>query len=58
MPAANYTIEENIEILKRTKIKTIVAEGVDDLEILRTIEAKIKSATGEINWFLVVSCGI
>ena len=55
MPAANYTIEENIEILKRTKIKTIVAEGVDDLEILRTIEAKIKSATGEINFIIAGS---
>lgn len=55
MPASSYTVEENIEILKRTRVKTIVAEGADDLEMLRIIEAKIKSTSEEINFIVAGS---
>ncbi len=55
MAAPSYSVEESIEILKRAKIKTIVIEGVTDLELLRNLETKLRGVAGEVDFFIAGS---
>lgn len=50
MATLRYTTEELIESLKRTRFKTIVVEGGDDIEILRDIESKLSLHCGSVNF--------
>lgn len=50
MANLRYTTEELIESLKRTRLKTIVVEGGDDIEILRDIESKLSVHCGSVNF--------
>lgn len=43
MASARYTTEEIIALLKRSNLKTVIAEGSDDVEVLRNLEDQIKN---------------
>ncbi len=51
MATKGYTTEELIESLKRTKIRTIVVEGGDDVEVLRDLESKLTKHCGFIDFY-------
>lgn len=51
MATKGYTTEELIESLKRTKIKTIVVEGGDDVEVLRDLESKLTRHCGFVDFY-------
>lgn len=50
MATLRYSPDELIEALKRTRIKTIVVEGGDDLEILRDLEARLSKTVGSVDF--------
>jgi hypothetical protein len=50
MATKGYTTDELIESLKRTRIKTIVVEGGDDIEVLRDLESKLVEYCGFVDF--------
>ena len=50
MATLRYTTDELVEALKRTRIRTIVVEGGDDLEILRDLEARLSQTCCSVDF--------
>jgi hypothetical protein len=47
-----YTPDELVQVLKRTTLDTIVAEGGDDLQVLRDLEEKLTQQYGAVNFIV------
>jgi len=50
MATTRYSTVELIELLKRTRLKTIVVEGGDDIEVLRDLESKLSEHCGPVDF--------
>ncbi|CAM8647454.1 hypothetical protein MCEZEM1_00579 [Comamonadaceae bacterium] len=50
MATIRYTKDELFESLKRTRLRTVVVEGGDDLEVLRDIEARLAKMSGAVDF--------
>ena len=54
MPRPTWTVDEIVEILKRSSLPTVIVEGIDDKKIYRWIEDRIKI---DIHNADVLQCG-
>lgn len=50
MATATYSKEEIISLLKRSNLKTVIVEGIDDIGVLRDIESRIKTKYGNVDF--------
>ncbi|GAH58887.1 unnamed protein product, partial [marine sediment metagenome] len=50
MSLPQYNVNEIVTILKGTNIPTVLAEGKDDISVLRLIEKRVAYSVKEINF--------